>query len=113
MRYNYFGETGLACLVNPLDVVSVPWRSAEYGKLRCCAYLPIGVVQYNEDGHVIPYTDEDGFDSKYVKTILYDGVMNPEASPEYSVQIPKNAPVGFKTVSDKLLEVARKFIREK
>ena len=113
LRYNYFGETGLACLVNPLDVVSVPWCSAEYGKLRCCAYLPIGIVQYNEDGHVIPYTDEDGFDSKYVKTILYDGVINPEANPEYSVQIPKNAPVGFKTVSDKLLEVARKFIREK
>ena len=113
LRYNYFGSVGLAILVNPMDVCAVPWKSAEYGKLRTCAYLPIGVVKYDDNGYIIPYTDQDGFDSKYVKQILYDGVMNPEEHPEYSIQIDvKNTGQTYKSVSDKLLEVARKFIQE-
>lgn len=114
LRYNYFGDTGLVCLVNPMDVVAVPWASAEYGKLRTCAYLPISTAEYDDNGYIIPYTDKDGFDSKYVKTILYDGVMNPEEHPEYSIQIQPNIEEGqtYKSVSDKLLEVARKFIKE-
>lgn len=113
LRYNYYGDTGLVCLVNPMDVVAVPWASAEYGKIRTVAYLPIGVAQYDERGYIIPYTDQDGFDSKYVKQILYDGVMNPEDNPEYSVQIDvKTTGQTYKSVSDKLLEVARKFIKE-
>jgi len=113
LRYNYYGDTGLVCLVNPMDVVAVPWASAEYGKIRTVAYLPIGVAQYDERGYIIPYTDQDGFDSKYVKQILYDGVMNPEDNPEYSVQIDvRTTGQTYKSVSDKLLEVARKFIKE-
>ena len=113
LRYNYYGDTGLVCLVNPMDVVAVPWASAEYGKIRTVAYLPIGVAQYDKRGYIIPYTDQDGFDSKYVKQILYDGVMNPEDNPEYSVQIDvRTTGQTYKSVSDKLLEVARKFIKE-
>lgn len=113
LRYNYFGDTGLVCLVNPMDVVAVPWANAEYGKIRTCAYMPIGTAQYNDDGYIIPYTDQDGFDSKYVKQILYDGVMNPEDNPEYSIQINvQTTGQTYKSVSDKLLEVARKFIKE-
>ena len=113
LRYNYYGDTGLVCLVNPMDVVAVPWASAEYGKIRTVAYLPIGVAQYDERGYIIPYTDQDGFDSKYVKQILYDGVMNPEDNPEYSIQIDvRTTGQTYKSVSDKLLEVARKFIKE-
>ena len=89
------------------------WHNAEYGKIRTCAYLPIGTAQYNDNGYIIPYTDQDGFDSKYVKQILYDGVMNPEDNPEYSVQIDvRTTGQTYKSVSDKLLEVARKFIKE-
>lgn len=113
LRYNYYGDTGLVCLVNPMDVCSVPWANAEYGKIRTTAYLPIGVAKYDERGYIIPYTDQDGFDSKYVKQILYDGVMNPEDNPEYSVQIDvRTTGQTYKSVSDKLLEVARKFIKE-
>jgi hypothetical protein len=113
LRHNYYGDTGLVCLVNPIDVVAVPWASAEYGKIRTVAYLPIGVAQYDERGYIIPYTDQDGFDSKYVKQILYNGVMNPEDNPEYGVQIDvRTTGQTYKSVSDKLLEVARKFIQE-
>lgn len=113
LKYNYFGDTGLVCLCNPLDVISVPWAHEEYGKIRTTAYLPIGIAQYDDDGYIIPYTDQDGFDSKYVKQILYDGVINPEEHPEYSIQIDvKNTGQTYKSVSDKLLEVARKFIQE-
>jgi len=113
LQQHYFGDTGLVCLVNPVDVVAVPWASAEYGKIRTCAYLPIGVAQYDYAGCIIPYTDKDGFDSKYVKTILYDGIMSPEKNPEYSVVIrDRESYSDYKTVSDKLLEVARKFIKD-
>lgn len=114
LRYHYFGNIGLVCLCNPMDVQAVPWAHAGYGKIRTCAYLPIAIAQYDANGYIIPYTDKDGFDSKYVKTILYDGVMNPEEHPEYSIQIQPNKEEGqtYKSVSDKLLEVARKFIKE-
>jgi hypothetical protein len=113
LQQNYYGGQGLVCLVNPVDVCAVPWQDEEYGKLRTCAYLPIGTAQYNDNGYIIPYTDQDGFDSKYVKQILYDGVMNPEDNPEYSVQIDvRTTGQTYKSVSDKLLEVARKFIKE-
>ena len=114
LERNYFGSVGLVCLCNPIDVCAVPWESAEYGKLRCCAYMPIAVAKYDETGHIIPYTDKDGFDSKYVKKILYDGVMSTETTPEYSVLVsPTDTGQSYRTVSDKLLEIARKFIQDK
>lgn len=43
---NYFGDTGMICLVNPMHVVAVP-PVDDYGKMRVCEYLPIGIVQYS------------------------------------------------------------------
>lgn len=47
-----FGNEGLICLCNPMNVVAVPYAGGE--KLRCCEYLPIGVAQYDEKGRIIP-----------------------------------------------------------
>ena len=103
---NYFGAVGLVCLVNPVDVVAVPWAHAEYGKLRTCAYLPIALAEYNEEGHIIPFKTDSGFEEPFVPTILYDGVMATEDVATYSIPMPKD-PLEAKTVSERILAIAR------
>jgi len=52
----YFGVVGIAGLVNPMHVVAVPYTDG--GKLRCCEYLPICTIEYDENGNVIPIETE-------------------------------------------------------
>lgn len=102
----YYGDVGLVCLVNPVDVVAVPWAHAEYGKLRTCAYMPIGQAQYDDNGHIIPFRTDSGFEEPFVPTILYDGVMATEDIATYKIPMPKD-PLEAKTVSDKILAIAK------
>lgn len=43
---NSLGDTIIACLVNPLHVISVPYSDAK--KMRVCEYYPFKVVTYQE-----------------------------------------------------------------
>lgn len=108
----YYGDVGLVCLVNPVDVVAVPWANAEYGKLRTCAYLPIDEAQYNEEGHIIPFRTDSGFEEPFVPTILYDGITATEDTATYSIPRPNNT-TEAKTVSDKVLAIARQFMKDR
>ena len=104
------------CLVNPTQVIAVPWQDEEYGKLRCCAYLPIAIAKYDYNGSIIPYTTESGMEEPYVTTILYDGAMATEKEATYVIPNPTEDNLDIKTsksVSDKLIEVARKHIMSK
>jgi len=61
-RYNwlsqgYFGAKGIVVIVNPMHVVAVPYADA--GKLRCCEYLPIDFIEYDEEGQIIPISTEE------------------------------------------------------
>ena len=103
----YYGDVGLVCLVNPVDVVAVPWAHAEYGKLRTCAYMPIAQAEYNEEGHIIPFRTDSGFEEPFVPTILYDGVMATENVAAYKIPMPSD-PLQAKTVSDRILAIAKK-----
>ena len=40
--------TVLACLVNPRDIVALP--KYDHSKIRCCAYLPYGIIKKDEEG---------------------------------------------------------------
>lgn len=55
---NYFGNVGLVCLVNPINVVAVPEKD-DYGKMRCCAYFPIGLTNYNKEGRLVDSCIDD------------------------------------------------------
>ena len=110
LKQCYFGDVGLACLCNPRDIVAIP-RKADYGKLRTCAYLPIARVEYDETGNVIPLNVEDGFESKWVKTILYDGIMSTEDSPLYHIDIPEIPELNKTLVTQQVLEIARKYMK--
>ena len=60
----YFGSVGLAVLINPMHVIAVPYTDG--GKLRCCEYLPIATINYDESGKVIPI-DTSTFELDYAE----------------------------------------------
>lgn len=63
LKQGYFGQEGLICLVNPANIVSVPTVD-DYGKLRCCSYMPIGVAEYDGEGNIIPI-DSSSYEVEY------------------------------------------------
>ena len=70
LERNYYGSVGLVCLVNPMNIVSVP--KGDYGKMRSSSYLPIGLAEYDENGKIIPVsTDvfEDDYDAYTIEEL--------------------------------------------
>ena len=106
LKKNYFGDVGLACLVNPADVVAVP-HSSEYGKLRTCAYLPMEIIHYDKNDNVIPLNVEDGFDCSYVTKVIYEGTMGTEQDSTYKINIPSIPGTTPESLQDALLEIAK------
>lgn len=112
LNQNYFGNTGLICLVNPAKVVAVPHNS-QYGKLRTCEYLPIGTVKYNEFGKIIPYNLEDGFNSEYVKEVLYSGNKANEEDAVYKLEIPEIPELNKNKITQNVIDIANKAIQNR
>lgn len=109
LKKNYYGDTGLACLVNPADVVAVPPYD-DYGKLRTCAYLPMEIIHYDENDDVIPLDVEDGFDCSYVTKVIYEGTMGTKEDSTYKINIPEIPGTTVESIQDKLLEIAKECI---
>ena len=109
LKKNYYGDTGLACLINPADVVAVPPYD-DYGKLRTCAYLPMDIIHYDETSNVIPLNVEDGFDCSYVTKVIYEGTMGTKEDSTYKINIPKIPGTTVESIQDKLLEIAKECI---
>ena len=109
---NYYGTQGLVCLVNPADVVAVPGNS-EYGKLRCCAYLPIDLLEYNYDDKPIEFPKEDGFDCSYVNKVIYEGLMGTESDTTYKIVIPQNPSLNKDSIQNRLFDIALQAIKDR
>lgn len=109
LKKNYYGDTGLACLINPADVVAVPPYD-NYGKLRTCAYLPMCIIHYDETSNVIPLDVEDGFDCSYVTKVIYEGTMGTKEDSTYKINIPEIPEITVDSIQDKLLEIAKECI---
>lgn len=62
LQKGYFGTVGLAVLIDPRNVIAVPYTDG--GKLRCCEYLPIGVIEYDKYDNIIPI-DSATFEYEY------------------------------------------------
>lgn len=98
LKQNYCGSVGLKVLVNPADVVAVPTID-NYGKMRCCGYLPIGVISFDSNGDVIdtPVSIED--EVKYISFSKYK--INNEDYDNYEIFKNKQA---IEEVFDKILK---------
>lgn len=109
LKENYYGDTGLACLINPADVVAVPPYD-NYGKLRTCAYLPMEIIHYDKNDDVIPLDVEDGFDCSYVTKVIYEGTMGTKEDSTYRINILEIPGTTVESIQDKLLEIAKECI---
>ena len=86
----------------------------DYGKLRTCAYLPIAKASFDENGDVIPFEADDGFDCGYVTQVIYEGLMGTETDTTYKITIPDLPGVSYKeSISDLLLDLARETIAKR
>lgn len=88
LEYNYCGNIGIKVLVNPADVCATP-RKSDYGKTRTCAYYPIQIINFNQDGHVDDDTVPDGFEVDFLNKISYTGTINNEDNDHYKLVIPE------------------------
>lgn len=84
LKNNYYGKVGLQVLVNPANVVAVPTID-EYGKMRCCEYLPIAIIDYDKDGNVIEPSYKIENDIEYIKLLKYNGNINNEDVDNYAI----------------------------
>ena len=58
----------------------------EYGKMRCCEYFPINLIDFDEDGNVVePEYDLDD-DLIYLSRYDYEGEVNNEDIDNYTIQ---------------------------
>lgn len=81
-----------------------------YGKLRCCAYLPVAIAEYDNSGKVIPYYNEDGFECNFVHKVIYEGLLGTEKSSPYRINIPNSHLINKESMQDRLLEIAKENI---
>lgn len=86
LQQNYFGDTALRVLVNPAEVVAVPYNS-QYGKLRTCCYYPISIVEFEKDGKIIDEGLTTGFEDDFMEYIVY-GKKDYEDTTPYKLEIP-------------------------
>lgn len=112
LKQNYYGNQGLVCLCNPADVVCVPPYDS-YGKLRTCAYLPIAKAEYDEEGELIPFNADNGFECPFVTQVIYEGLQGTEKDSPYKITIPDVPGIHKDVITDNLLEIALKSITDR
>ena len=84
LKRNYFGGVGLQVLINPANITSIPIID-DYGKLRCCEYFPVAIVDFDSEGNVIekPYNLHN--DVAYLQQVRYSGEINNEDINHYEL----------------------------
>lgn len=89
LKQNYYGGYGLQCLVNPAKVVAIPTID-DYGKMRCCEYLPVAMVSYDNRGSLVEPKISLHSDIQYLKEIkgsLYKGDINNKDIDNYEISV--------------------------
>tara|TARA_R110000851_G_scaffold97156_2_gene210678 strand:+ start:11919 stop:13097 length:1179 start_codon:yes stop_codon:yes gene_type:complete len=104
LQSNYFGDTGLRVLVNPSDVVAVPPEDS-YGKMRVCAYYPVGIVGFDESGKILDERIEDGFEDNFIDMISYVGETNNEEVSKYSITVPSIPELSRNRIMDRMEDI--------
>lgn len=113
LEKNYFGDVGLVCLCNPVDIVALP-KDSTYGKMRVCKYIPIDYAQYDEEGHIIPYDVKMGFECKYAAQAIYEDIVSIEKD-KYTIEAPvvKGISNYEEIISENLLNLAKECINKR
>lgn len=84
LKRNYFGDVGLMVLVNPANIVAIPYNS-DYGKMRTCEYFPVALIDFDKNGDVIEPECPLYNDVAYLKQLTYEGEINNEDVDRYTI----------------------------
>lgn len=79
-----FGDTSIAVLVNPIDVVAVP-KDSGYSKMRVCQYFPLKVVEWANNKIVEDIKEGDSLD--FWEAIIEGEVNNTDSNP-HKLKVP-------------------------
>ena len=92
LEEGYYGDISFACFVNPAQIVAVP-KEDNYGKLRCCEYYPVAIVQ-RENGKISDPFIENSVEDDFLNIVIQEyeinnkdvekQVLNVPVIPEYS-----------------------------
>ena len=63
-------------------------REDDYGKLRCCEYYPVAVVERDEEGNIKEPVFEDGFDDSFLDFTLTNYGINNEDPEKQLIHLP-------------------------
>lgn len=102
----YFGGVTLRVLVNPADVVAVPPQDG-YGKMRCCAYYPIEIIEWSEDDKMVDNDIPHGFEDDFIDKICYEGEVNNEDASHYAMQIPAMPELNKRLITNRLQSIKK------
>mgnify|MGYP007069838146 CR=1 FL=1 len=56
-----------------------------YGKMRCCEYLPVAPITYSDSGSVIEPSINLEDEINYIKNLKYEGKANNEDLDKYRI----------------------------
>ena len=77
----------------------------DYGKMRTCAYYPVSVVEFDDNGDIIDMDIEDGFEDDFIDKICYSGKKNNNDSNPYYLNIPDIPELDKSKINDRLLNI--------
>ena len=83
-----------------------------YGKMRTCAYYPVNIVDFDENGCIIDEGIESGFEDDFMSKICYTGKVNNEDNDNYQLEIPEAVELNRENIYARLKEIASKINRE-
>lgn len=63
-------------------------REDDYGKLRCCEYYPVAVVERDEEGNIKEPEFEDGFDDSFLDFTLTNYGVNNDDPEKQLIHLP-------------------------
>lgn len=85
LKENYFGSVGMQVLVNPMNIVAVP-SIDEYGKMRCCEYFPVCLIDFDNFGDVIEPEYSLFSDVAYLNNLKIEGEINNTDVNHYTIE---------------------------
>ena len=87
-------------------------REDDYGKLRCCEYYPVAVVERDEEGNIKEPVFEDGFDDSFLDFTLTNYGVNNDDPEKQLIHLPTIPEMRKEQILKNLNEI-REVVRKK
>ena len=81
----------MICVLRFAFVVAVPPQDS-YGKMRVCAYVPVAVVGFDNEGSIVDEALPDGFEDDFINDISYTGEVSTREVQAYKIVPPAQMP---------------------